>query len=386
MKELITFLCFIIPYAILGQSNERVYFENNAQVVTLSMDSNLQSFELMDTVLANHDFFFAAEQHWKAVNSQLQFRFLQYLHQKAGVKNLLLEGGYSYAYLINKYLKTGDEKLLDKVLQDIPVCPKDQRKLFERIRSYNLELEPQDRIEVHGIDLEHSPILALQSLSNLLPEKEIPPSISHKIEKLLKLHHSPQYDEVEVKRFFRKLDRDMVGKAATYRKFWGEDFDLFEMIVQNTIQGYGFNLLSATLFKKIWKSREERMYKNFLILRKRMKSGKYFAQFGALHTDIKTSSRWEFPSLANRLNYAESSPVKGKVLTISRYFRKLKSDYQKPVEYNKLENMVELAEGSFKDSIILLSMIGNQTPFPELSKTFQYIILIDPDLEKEGCE
>ncbi|MEM6805653.1 MAG: hypothetical protein AAF696_29920 [Bacteroidota bacterium] len=386
MKELITFLCFFIPYAILGQSNERIYFENNAQVIDLSIDSSLQSFELMDTVLQEHEFFFAAEQHWKAVNSQLQFRFLQYLHQRAGVRNLLLEGGYSYAYLINKYLKTGDGKLLDKVLQDIPVCPKDQRKLFERIRNYNLELAAEDRIEVHGIDLEHSPILALQSLNNLLPEKEVPKNISHRIEKLLKLHHSPQYDEVEVKRFFRKLDRDLIGKETAYRKFWGEDFELFEMIVQNTIQGYGFNLFSATLFKRIWQSREERMYKNFLVLQKRMKAGKYFAQFGALHTDIKTSSRWEFPSLANRLNYTESSPVQGRVLTISRYFRKLKSDYQKPVEYNKLENMVELAEGNFKNSIVLLSMIGNQTPFPELSKTFQYIILIDPDLEKEGCE
>ncbi|MEL6250605.1 MAG: hypothetical protein AAFR87_01235 [Bacteroidota bacterium] len=386
MKKLASLLLLSIPFLVAGQGIDSSYFENYSRVINLSSDSTHQSFDMLDSAVREHEFFFTAEQHWKAVNSQLQFSFLQYLHQKAGVRNLLLEGGYSYAFLINKFLETGDHRLLEKVLEDIPICPKDQRQLFERIRSYNLSLPKEDWIQVHGIDLEHSPILSLQSINNMLPAKEIPNGIAKRIERLLELHQSPYYDKAEVKKFFRGLNKDIKRRESDYRIFWGEDFEIFQMITLNTVQAYRFTVFNATFFKKSWEKREERMYANFLLTKEKMKNGKFYAQFGALHTDINTSSRWEFPTLANRLNYSTDSPVKGKVLTISRYFRKLNSDYQKPGEYKILESMMSMAEKRFSDSIVLFSMVGNKTPFKELSKTFQYIILIDPDLEQEGCE
>lgn len=386
MKKLAYLLLTCIPMFSFTQGIDSSYFENYSQVINLASDSDIQNFALLDSAAANNDFFFTAEQHWKAVNSQLQFSFLKYLHQKAGVRNLLLEGGYSYGYLVNRYLESGDDKLLEKVLQDIPICPKDQRELFEKIRDYNLSLPEEDRIQVHGIDLEHAPVLSVHSLNNLMPETTLPPSIASNMEKLVELHRSPYYYKAEMRKFFKRLNKDIHRQETVYKIFWGEHYETFRMITENTVQAFGFTLLKATVFKKRWEKREARMYKNFLQVRDNMKTGKYYAQFGGLHTDIKTSSRWEFPSLAHRLNYSENSPVKGKVLTISRYFRKLKSDYQKPGEYRKLEGMVSLAEKKFSDSIVLLSMIGNHTPFDELSKTFQYILLIDPDLEQAGCE
>ena len=386
MKKLAFLLLLSIPFLSISQGIDSSYFENYSQVINLNVDSSFQELPLMDSSLAKHDFFFTAEEHKQAVNTQIQFSFLKYLHQKAGVRNFLLEGGYSYAFMINRYLSNGDEKLLDKILQDIPICPENQRELFQKIRKYNLGLPDKDRIEVHGIDLESSPALAIHTLYYLMPETTLPSGIAKYMTKLVDLHNSPYFYESDVKKFFRKLARDIKTNPHDYIAYWSGNFEIFKMIVENARQGLGFTLIKATIFKKRWEKREARMYNNFLLIKDKMKPGKFYAQFGGLHTDIKTSSLWEFPSLANRLNYSESSPVKGKVLTISRYFRTLNSDYKKPGEYRKLQNMVSIAEKRFDNSIVLLSMIGKQTPFRELSKTFQYIMLIDPALEQISCE
>lgn len=386
MKKLTFLLVFVIPFLSIGQGIDSSYFENYSQVINLTEDSNFQELPLMDSSVAKYDFFFTAEEHRQAVNTQIQFSFLKYLHQKAGVRNFLLEGGYSYAFMINRYLVSGDERLLDKILQDVPICPENQRELFQKIRKYNLSLPEKDRIEVHGIDLESSPALALHALNYLMPESTLPEAIAPLMTELIDLHNSPYYYEKSVKKFFRKLDKDIQRNPYDYIAYWSGNFETFKMIIENAKQGLGFTLLKATIFKKRWELREARMYKNFLLIKDKMKPGKFYAQFGGLHTDIKTSSLWEFPSLANRLNYSSDSPVKGKVLTISRYFRSLNSDYEKPGEYRKLQSMVSLAEKRFDNSIVLLSMIGKQTPFRELSKTFQYIMLIDPALEQKRCE
>lgn len=386
MKKLTFLLMLCSPFLSFSQGIDSSYFENYSQVIDLTVDSTFQDFSLMDSSLAQHDFFFTAEEHKQAVNTQIQFSFLKYLHQKAGVRNFLLEGGYSYAFMINRYLITGDEKLLDKILQDIPICPENQRELFQKIRKYNLSLPEKDRIEVHGIDLESSPALAIHTLYYLMPTSTLPSNIAAFMTELVELHNSPYFYEKTVNQFFRRLARDIKTNPYDYIAYWSGNYDIFKMIVENARQGLGFTLIKATIFKKRWEKREARMYNNFLLIKDKMKPGKYYAQFGGLHTDITTSSLWEFPSLANRLNYSQDSPVKGKVLTISRYFRTLNSDYKKPGEYRKLQNMVSIAEKRFDNSIVLLSMIGKQTPFRELSKTFQYIMLIDPALEQISCE
>ena len=128
------------------------------------------------------------------------------------------------------------------------------------------------------------------------------------------------------------------------------------------------------------------MYQNFLVLAKRMKKGNYYAQFGALHTDIKHSFLWDFPSLAHRLNYFQESPVKNGVLTVSRYFRKMQSNYKKLGEYEHFVEMMDAVQRNFSNQIVICSMVGKNSPFRELSQTFQYILIIDEELEKERCD
>lgn len=376
-----------MPYTLRAQHADSTYWLENIYPLEIEGDSALSSFTALDSIVGHYRFFFTAEQHWRTINSQIQFAFLIYLHQKAGVRNLILEGGFTYGYLINRYLETGDKRLLRRVLNDIPVCPENQMAMFEKLRKYNAQFPPEDRIMVTGIDLEHSPELALQGLHTLLPEDRAPSQeIAALIEEIQTLHRSNVFEKSKVIRLFHRLDRDFDRKAADYETYWGKDYDLAKLIVENALHGKSFSLIKAILFKNTWEKREEHLFANFIALQPRMRPGNYYAQFGALHTDIKASINWKFPSLAHRLNFYPQSPVEGEVMTVSRYFRRMASDYNRLGENDKLTQMIQFAENNYAYPIVLCSMIGKNSPFVEMSKTFQYIMLLDPGAEAPPCK
>lgn len=377
---------FLIPTSGLNaQEADSSYFQQYAKPLDLE-DPDFQSFDLLDEVVPGYTFFFTAEQHWRSINTRLQFTFLQYLHQKAGVRHLIVEGGYSYGFLLNEYLESGDERLLRKIMKDVPICPEDQMELYRKIHSYNSTQDDADKIQVTGIDLEHSPELVLQTLYRLLPEEEAPKKIRKQIAELKRLHESEYFDEKEVKKFFKQFDRHIDRRQKHYSSYWGDQFTLFDLIVDNTLMGFQFTWLRSSLFQKSWQERESQMYRNFLTISPDLKAGNYYAQFGALHTEINRSQIWDFPPLAQRLNSLPNSPVNGEVLTISRYIRTFSANYEKLGESDALESVIERIEDRFQDPVVLFSLIGKGSPFMEMSKNFQFMILIDEDVEEQSCE
>lgn len=379
-------LAHIFPLSLEAQEPDSSYLTSYVQALDLE-DPEFHSFDLLDEVVPEYTFFFTAEQHWRSINTQLQFSFLKYLHKRAGVRHLIVEGGYSYGFLLNEFLESGDERLLRKIMKDVPICPEDQMELYRRIHRYNKYLDPDEKIQVTGIDLEHSPELVLQTLYRMMPEDTEPPKrIRRKIEELQRLHESQYFDEKEVRKFFKVLDRHVSRRYKDYQAYWGDDFDLFTLIVDNTLQGFQFTWLRSALFQKSWQERESRMYRNFLTIAPNLKPGNYYAQFGALHTEINQSQVWDFPPLAQRLNSLPSSPVNGEVLTISRYIRTFSENYERLGESEALEKLIGVIDERFHDEVVLFSLIGDNTPFREMSKNFQFMILIDEEVEEESCD
>ena len=235
-----TTLCILLgwfPWLLAAQQTDTTYWQQNAQALVISGDSIRPGLLIEDRILQKYQFFFTAEQHWRSINTQLQFAFLRYLHQHANVRNLIVEGGYSYGFLVNEYLKTGDQRLLKKVINDIPVCPDDQLGLFQKIYRYNQQFPEEEHIQVTGIDIEHSPEIVLQCLNKILPEHDPPAVINRQINKLQELHRSRFLDEKGVKKFFKKLYKDLARRENIYKKFWGEDFDLFQLVLKKHAPG-----------------------------------------------------------------------------------------------------------------------------------------------------
>lgn len=371
---------------LAAQPSDSLFWNQNARPLTLEGDSLHLSFSMLDSAVGGYQFFFTAEEHWKTINTRIQFAFLQYLHQRAGVRNLIIEGGYSYGFLINRYLETGDQRLLRKALNNVPVCPDDLMDMFVQLRAYNLRFPEAERIQVTGIDLEHAPELALQCLYALRPDgQEVPGAIAPVIAQIQKLHESRYYDKRAVRTFFRRLQGSMAARPEQHSRYWQDQYARARLITDNAVQGFEFGLFKAMIQQEAWEEREKRLFSNFVRLAPYMKPGKYYAQFGALHTDIERSFRWDFPTLAHRLNFFDTSPVAGRVLTISRYLDQA-DGYRKTGEYDALQQLIGQVSDRYPGNVVLFPLRGPGSPFEKLSRNFQYMLWIDPVLEAERCD
>lgn len=366
--------------------NDSLNWNSYVHPLVIKGDSQFMSFEPLDSVVPEFSFFFTGEEHRKKINTQLQLNFLLYLHQMAGVRNLIVEGGYSYGYLLNSYVQSGNERILDKALAVAPICPDNMRAMYQRIYAFNQKLEEKDRIKVMGIDLEHSPELALQVLHSKIPTEEIPKKIRKALNTAIELHESPFIDDRRVERMFKRLAKDVRKKKDIYQAFLKDDFPYFELIVNNTVAGYNFNWISIALAPRTWKVREDQMYQNFLVVQNELRKGGCYAQFGALHTQLAKGIRWEFPTIARQLNEKTTSPVQGKVMAITRYLRNFQDEYDTWEEEDALKEMITFVKKTYPDRVVLCRLQGDNSPFEKISKAFQYMIYIDEDLEEVRCK
>jgi hypothetical protein len=388
-------LCWLVsawliffPQTLFAQEQATDFWKSQLVALPIERDTQPATLPMLDTVVKDYRFFFVGEEHHKQINSAIQLTFLLYLHRHARVRHLIIEGSYSTGFLINQYLQTGEEGLLRKALTNIPVCPEDQMAIYQQLYAYNQSLPEDQRIEVAGIDLEHSPELALQVLHTLLPAQasQIPAELQAIVTRIEDLHRSPYFYPSEVKRFFQDLRRSFARKPAAHQQLWGAYHDRAQLIVTNVMAGYRFSVIKALIFERVWRRREEQMYANFLALQPHLASGGYFAQFGVLHTDLRNSPQWDFPPLAQRLDQADDSPVRGQVLTFSRYLRDMPARYAVPDEQGLLRRLSLLAQRQYPGQVVLAPIRSQASSFPTLSHSYQYILMIDPRLELKGCQ
>ena len=367
-----------VPYSrVWSQSSYTKFIKKDVRVLNISVDQLGTSVELLDSVVPSYSFFFSAEEHWKSVNYRVQFRLLTYLYHHSDVRNLILEGGYTYGHMINRYLDSGDERLLIKAIYDTPVCPEDLRSFFKKIYEFNQSLPEGQKIRVMGIDVEQSPLLVLECLYFMLPDRTLTAGVRDKINQLKDLY-GQEYDEKEVKKFFRQFHKEVMERRRAYKRFWGDQFWLFKLILENTIQGFDSPLLREFVYAHgDEKKREERMFKNFRLLynNSQFLPGNYYGQFGAIHTELNPSINWGYLTLARNLNEGKYSPVKGQVLTISKFFRRLNMIYEKFPEYGRFMKIMAAVDKQMDDDVVLCKLLGNEHLFPEISKDFQYILI-----------
>ncbi|MCB0845095.1 MAG: hypothetical protein KDE26_17725 [Bacteroidetes bacterium] len=389
MRIIWCLLYFMGSVASIGQTAEEKFLRENVRPIDFSAPGEGKSMQMINLAAKDYRFFFVGEEHWQAMNTRIQYGFLINLHKNGNVRNLIVEAGYSYGHMINRYLETGNEQLLIKAIYDTPVCPDDLMEFYRNLYQYNQKQGPKAKIKVYGIDVEQSPLLAIECLAHLLPGKILTAGVRDRITQLKELAAQKNYDEKEARKFFRQFYKELQERKWAYRRYWGDKFWLFEMIMENTIQGFDFPLLREFVYAHSDdRRREERMYRNFKLLHrwKMFQTGNYFAQFGAIHTELNPSINWGYKTLAHQLNYDRYSPVKEKVLTVSKYFRRITQIYEKFKDYDELIEMMDLIEKSVEGDVILCRIMGNEDRFPEISQDFHFILLLKEELELEKCK
>src|SRR5579883_810494 len=86
------------------------------------------------------------EEHGVATMEDLDLAMLRYLHRAAGVRVYVAELGYAFGCMVERYLETGNETVLDGVMRETAksvAWTKERRAFFVHLREWN-ETLPED--------------------------------------------------------------------------------------------------------------------------------------------------------------------------------------------------------------------------------------------------
>jgi len=373
------------------------YLKENYSSIDLEDESEFKDLALMDSDIEGKEIFFTAEIHGTKANEQLNMKFLKYFKEKTDFKYYICETSYSNAYFINKYLETGDIKILEDIYRPLNgtfAWNKDGYNHLKKLYEYNNTLPKERKIKVIGVDIEHQPINAYRFLVDVLPDKEVPKEIKSVIDKIKSTFDD--LDKFNDKTFFicsKKLQKDIEDKENIYKEYLEENFTGFKLVnlnVLNQVEAYKHNDDEVD-----WNNTRDKMiYENFKILQKELTKGKYYGQWGLDHTF--QSKEKDIMWFAAYLN-SDDSIFKDKILTViynydncERMGKTSSGGYttnELNIIYPQIKETNDLLEGDLN----IYKLTGDNSPFEdtlmyctdngeELEKSmvdfFQYIVCI----------
>lgn len=132
------------------------------------------SFQSFDRAFYRNQLFLLGEAHGVAQPQQLDFDLLRHLNRRAGVRYYLAEVDAAKAYLLNEYLRTGQDSTLQLVFRSWVAGKaqwgnQDFYHKVQRIRTLNATLPARRQIHFLGIDEMQDAPLAGACLRQLLP-------------------------------------------------------------------------------------------------------------------------------------------------------------------------------------------------------------------------
>lgn len=303
-----------------GNSTERYlnkYIEKNYIGLNLKDGDYIKDFSILDKDIRKHDVFLAGEAHGVKMNYDLQLELIKYLNNKADVRYILGEFGYSVGEHINKYLDTGDEKILEYVVKNSEGSIFGSNEFYEflkKIQEYNTTIAEDKKIKFVGIDLEMKLSFAVDYLSSIISSKEKIASTPALIERFEKEKNSinsiENYDRfVDL---LNLLQKDIEGNVSKYKKYLGDRYFDFCMVLDNIV------VHVSTEKDSYHKIREKSIYDNFKEMYNVCQKGKFFGQFGDGHVYQENIMDYLYNNkrFGMYLNKGDS-PVKDRVLSIS---------------------------------------------------------------------
>lgn len=337
----------------------------------------------------------AGELHGVKMNYELQLELIKYLNSKAGVRYILGEFGYSVGEYINKYLDTGDEKILEYVVKNSEGSIFGSNEFYEflkKIQEYNTTIAEDKKIKFVGIDLEMKLSFAVDYLSSIISSKEKIASTPALIERFKKEKNNINSIENH-DRFadlLKLLQKDMEENAGEYKEYLGDRYFDFCMVIDNIVVH-----VSAEKYSYV-EIREKNIYDNFKRIYDIYQDGKFFGQFGYGHVYQENiiDSLYNSGRFGMYLN-KDDSPVKDKALSISYGYKDCYNNYHCLSSENHRQeitsaniNNVDIIDKYLDSDITVFKLNGKKSPFKDelyfVQKTdrgtttdyFQYLIIM----------
>lgn len=296
------------------------YLKDNYMVVNLENENEFSDLSIIENDLKDREIFLTGEQHGIKANATLSMKFLRYFKEKVDFKYYLCELPYSDGYFLNKFLESGDIKILEnmyKPLKGTFYWTKESYEHWKKVYEFNKTLPEDRKIQVIGIDIEHQPENALRYMISVLPKKEVPAEIASKIKELNDIYNSVAEGISNYKLivFSEDLRGDMQEKESIYKQYLGENLFGFKLVNDNILYRNEAYSANGNDFNKV---RDKRIYENLMHVYETLPKAKYYGQWGLNHIFQKEQSgvKW----MAAAMN-EKDSVLENKVLSIAYIYR-----------------------------------------------------------------
>ena len=297
------FLPLILSYTNSAGQDNTSYLLDHATDITRGISTT----QITNPLFFNNQLFLLGEIHGIQKGQDGDYGLVTLLNQKIKLNTYVAEFDFAKAYFLNQYLNTGDEGLMDAVFQDwikqdAQWANQDFQRKIRKLRAYNQNLKPDQRIYFEGIDQIQNPALVARYLNILFKD----PSL-HKV-------HSS----------FRGLITALAAKNDSLIIALSSQLQTDAGINSLHIEPSKLAELKYVLSncKSIKSSREGVLYDNFSDLFKMRNWGnkKLYGFFGFAHILQSVGNQGKFKSLAVRLEEDPNLQLKGNVVSIAMLY------------------------------------------------------------------
>ena len=365
--------------------------QDQSSTIDLTEDS-FREFTVLSSTLDEYQVYFTGENHtFTTFNTQFQLKFLKYLHQTQNVKHFMFEQSPGFSYIINKVViedKTTHLHFLDELFFS-PFY-----EMVKELRKYNDTLALEDKIKMHGIDIERFPAFSLYALS-LIVDTLDKSGRGGQVFEQIKALASSEFAESGPEAFYSEPNDEFnfgFGEVSAWtslqsiilgayefekelRPILGNDSTTFYSIIESIEIGHEWYITELEGDVKSPIIRERFMADEFLRVYTADSISKYYGQFGRchLHKDAREKNCYDYymNSIANRINEVHPS-LNNEVMVIPIFYTKSRDFDKEVIESLELEIRYTESEESF---IIDLAYKGGDHSIAGFYENLPYVII-----------
>lgn len=369
LKIILVFVFVAFKLNAQKQETEKFIFENKLSFDSL-LPSNIYANNFMKESLDNK-LFLTGEGHNLPGNYEIETSLIKYLYYKANVRFYVIELQVSLSNLFNSYVLNNDKNSLS-ILEGI-MGYKEKLRVLKFIRDFNINLPDSSKIKIVTIDIDDMGVFSIEALQKIIPKNSPPESIKKIIEKIRAIKISPDiYQNRSYKRLSRKLYYSVQNYKDDYKLYLPDSYDWFCLVSKAFYLGMKYPSKDYKEKIKIVNARESFLYEAMKYAIKNNPQANFFGSLGAGHTSLMPVKEWtykeQYTSMASMLN--EDSVAKNKVcsMLIDYVGNSTNIKILKEEDYNCFLNNSD-------EKFTLFKLTGNNSPFSDLSKVVQYLII-----------
>lgn len=228
------------------------YLQQNAKPIKL--ESSPEVFSALDAVYSGYGksarVFLSGERHASTANFATAHMLFDYFRDRFNATTYLSERGVASGFLIDRYLRTGDKKIIDAVMSMIASSTahsQEQAASFRHLRNVWVDQPEKDRFRYIGVDIEHAlgaPVAAVSLIAETKDEKDMPAEIKAICDLACKYWKSgfPRWghrDEPAIRTLISDLHESIeTGEIPGY--YFGNDAGVVHLMLDSAMAAYAF--------------------------------------------------------------------------------------------------------------------------------------------------